>query len=225
MLRLPELGPVGANGPASPRDFLAPVAAFEDREEDVEVVAKFQGGLWCPTFDHSPLDVVAWHGNYVPYKYSLDRFAALNTVTFDHPDPSIFTVQTAPSEFPGTANLDFALIAPRWAVADHTFRPPWFHLNFMSEFMGLVEGGYDGKAEGFAPGGASLHNCMSGHGPDATTYERASTVSLEPTRIDGLAFMFETRLVMRPTHFAMESPDLQHEYYECWQALKRHFIR
>ena len=226
-LRLPDLGPIGANGLANARDFLTPVAAYEDIDNTrVQVVAKFLGRLWASDFDHSPLDVVAWHGNYAPYKYDLRLFNCINTVSFDHPDPSIFTVLTSPSELPGTANVDFALFPPRWMVAEHTFRPPWFHRNFMNEFMGLIEGAYDAKAEGFVPGGASLHNCMSGHGPDAETFERASTAELKPIKLDGtLAFMWETRFACRPTKFAMEAASLQHEYYECWQNLKKKFER
>jgi homogentisate 1,2-dioxygenase len=220
--RLPELGPIGANCLANARDFQTPVAAYEDIERPVRVVCKFQGNLWESEYDHSPLDVVAWHGNYAPYKYDLARFCVLNTVSFDHPDPSIYTVLSSPSELPGTANCDFAIFPPRWLVAEHTFRPPWFHRNFMSEFMGLIRGQYEAKAEGFVPGGASLHNCMSGHGPDAASYEQASNSLLVPQYLaDTLAFMFETRFVCRPTRFALETAELQHEYYTCWQNLKR----
>ena len=179
LFRLPDLGPIGANGLANPRDFLAPVAAFEDREGDYRIVTKFQGRLWEAAIDHSPLNVVAWHGNYVPYKYDLANFNCINTVSFDHPDPSIYTVLTSPSEIPGTANVDFVIFPPRWMVSEHTFRPPWFHRNFMNEFMGLIRGEYDAKAEGFVPGGASLHNCMAGHGPDAETFEKASKAESE----------------------------------------------
>jgi len=224
-LRLPELGPIGANGLASSRDFLTPVAAYDDRDgARFEVVAKFQSNLWSSEFDHSPIDVVAWHGNYAPCKYDLALFQCINSVSFDHPDPSIYTVLTSPSELPGTANVDFAIFPPRWLVAEHTFRPPWFHRNFMNEFMGLVTGEYDAKAEGFVPGGASLHNCMSGHGPDAETFDRASKSDLKPVKLDGtLAFMFETRFVARPTRFAIDSAARQHEYYTCWQDLKKNF--
>jgi homogentisate 1,2-dioxygenase len=222
--RLPELGPIGANGLANPRDFLTPVAAYEDRDGDFRIVAKFLGRLWEAQIDHSPLDVVAWHGNCVPYKYDLARFNCINTVSFDHPDPSIFTVLTAPTAVPGTANVDFAIFPPRWLVAEHTFRPPWFHRNLNNEFMGLIYGQYDAKAEGFLPGGASLHNCMSGHGPDAESYERAAHAELKPHKLENtLAFMFETQLVVRPTRFALETRILQHEYYECWQGLRKHF--
>ena len=222
--RLPELGPIGANGLANSRDFLTPAAAYEDREGTFEVIAKFLGRLWLAKIDHSPLDVVAWHGNYAPYKYDMACFNCINTVSFDHPDPSIFTVLTAPSGLVGVANVDFVIFPPRWMVAEHTFRPPWFHRNMMNEFMGLIHGQYDAKAEGFVPGGASLHNCMSGHGPDAETFERASNADLKPTYIDGtLAFMFETRLPVQLTRFALESKILQHEYYECWQSLKKYF--
>lgn len=222
--RLPELGPIGANSLANPRDFLAPVATFEDRDGDFHLVNKFMGRLWQAAIDHSPLDVVAWHGNYAPCKYDLARFNCINTVSFDHPDPSIYTVLTAPTTVPGTANCDFAIFPPRWLVAEHSFRPPWFHRNLMNEFMGLVFGAYDAKAEGFVPGGASLHNCMAGHGPDAETFERASAATLQPVYLaDTLAFMFETQFVVRPTAFAMNTRILQHEYFECWQGLKRRF--
>ena len=222
--RLPELGPLGANGLANARDFLAPAAAFEDLDARVEVVTKFEGNLWAAEFDHSPLDVVAWHGTYAPCKYDLARFNAMGTVSFDHPDPSIYTVLTSPSETAGTANIDFVIFPPRWLVAEDTFRPPWFHRNVMSEFMGLVHGVYDAKAEGFLPGGASLHNCMSGHGPDAATFEKASEAALTPHKIDNtLAFMFETRLVCRPTRFALETPALQRDYDACWQGFRKLF--
>jgi homogentisate 1,2-dioxygenase len=224
LLRLPELGPIGANGLAHSRHFLTPVAAFEDRDGDFELVAKFQGNLWRARIDHSPLDVVAWHGNYAPYKYDLRLFNAVNSVSFDHPDPSIFTVLSSPSEIAGTANLDFAIFPPRWLVAEHTFRPPYFHRNFMNEYMGLIYGEYDAKAEGFSPGGGSLHNCMSGHGPDADTFERASSAELAPQKLDKtLAFMFESRFVLRPTTFAMSAPELQRDYWKCWQGLRKHF--
>ncbi|MDE3162944.1 MAG: homogentisate 1,2-dioxygenase [Acidobacteriota bacterium] len=224
--RLPDLGPIGANGLANPRDFLYPVAAYEDREDDFRITAKFMGKLWSAPIDHSPLDIVGWHGNYAPYKYDLARFNCINTVSFDHPDPSIFTVLTAPSTVHGTANCDFAIFPPRWMVAEHTFRPPWFHRNLMNEFMGLVFGAYDAKAEGFVPGGASLHNCMAGHGPDAETFERATNAELKPHYLDNtLAFMFETQLVVHPTAFAMQTRILQHEYFECWQGLKKRFVQ
>ncbi|MCI0339019.1 MAG: homogentisate 1,2-dioxygenase [Acidobacteria bacterium] len=222
--KLPDLGLIGANGLANSRDFQIPVAAYEDRDGDFRVVAKFQGNLWEAVIDHSPLDVVAWHGNYAPYKYDLANYNAVNTVSFDHPDPSIFTVLTSPSDTPGTANVDFVIFPPRWMVAEHTFRPPYFHRNVMSEFMGLIFGHYDAKAEGFVPGGASLHNCMSGHGPDVEAYEKASNADLKPQRYENtLAFMFETRFVMRPTKFAMETASLQKDYLDCWQGLKKHF--
>jgi homogentisate 1,2-dioxygenase len=224
LFRPPDLGPIGANGLANARDFLTPVASYEDRDGDFRVVSKFLGNFWEAEYDHSPLNVVAWHGNYAPYKYDLARFNCINSVTFDHPDPSIYTVLTSPSEIPGTANCDFAIFPPRWLVAEHTFRPPWFHRNFMNEFMGLVRGEYDAKAEGFLPGGASLHNCMSGHGPDAESFEKASNASLKPQFLgDTLAFMFETRFVCRPTKYALDTAELQHEYFECWQGLKKHF--
>ena len=224
MFRLPELGPIGANGLANARDFQTPVAAYEDRDGDCKIIAKFQGNLWEAVIDHSPLDVVAWHGNYAPYKYDLARFNTMNTVSFDHPDPSIFTVLTSPSEIAGTANADFVIFPPRWMVAEKTFRPPWFHRNIMSEYMGLIHGAYDAKSEGFLPGGASLHNCMSAHGPDAEIFARASDAELAPHYIrDTMAFMFETRFVIRPTKFALETEALQRDYHECWQGLKKNF--
>ena len=224
LLRIPDLGLIGANGLANPRDFLTPVAAYEDRDGEYEIIAKFLANMWSAKIDHSPLDVVAWHGNYAPYKYDLRLFNTVNTVSFDHPDPSIFTVLTSPSETVGLANIDFVIFPPRWMVAEHTFRPPYFHRNFMNEYMGLISGAYDAKEEGFVPGGGSLHNCMSAHGPDAATYERASKAKLEPQRLDDtLAFMFESRYVLRPTALALESPQLQRDYFECWQDLKKNF--
>jgi homogentisate 1,2-dioxygenase len=222
---LPHLGPIGANGLANPRDFLAPNAAYEDSEGDFELIAKFQGHLWRAEIDHSPLDVVAWHGNCAPYKYDLRRFNVIGSISFDHPDPSIFTVLTAPSDTPGTANMDFAIFPPRWLVAQHTFRPPWFHRNVASEFMGLIHGAYDAKAEGFAPGGCSLHNCMSGHGPDAATFEKASNAELSKPDViaDTMAFMFETRAVLRPTRQALDAAHRQRDYQACWTGLKKHF--
>jgi homogentisate 1,2-dioxygenase len=220
--RLPELGPIGSNGLANPRDFETPAAWFEDRDEPVEMIQKFQGELWTTTLDHSPLDVVAWHGNLAPCRYDLRRFNTINTVSFDHPDPSIFTVLTSPSDTPGTANCDFVIFPPRWMVAENTFRPPWFHRNLMSEFMGLVEGAYDAKAGGFAPGGASLHNQMNGHGPDKASYEQAIAAPLAPHRIvDTMAFMFETRGVIRPTRFAAETPLAQLDYDDCWANFQK----
>jgi homogentisate 1,2-dioxygenase len=189
-----------------------------------ELGAKFGGTLWSAPIDHSPLDVVAWHGNLAPCKYDLARFNAMNTVSFDHADPSIFTVLTSPSDTPGTANVDFVIFPPRWTVAEHTFRPPWFHRNVMSEFMGLVRGAYDAKAEGFVPGGASLHNCMSGHGPDAATFEKATKAALAPQKLeDTLAFMFESRYLIRPTRYALESPQRQQDYLDCWRGLAKRF--
>jgi homogentisate 1,2-dioxygenase len=224
MFRLPELGPLGSNGLANPRDFLAPVAAYETKETPCLLVAKFQGNLWAAEMAHSPLSVVAWHGNFVPYKYDLSRFMVIGTISFDHPDPSIFSVLTAPSDIPGTANIDFVIFPPRWLVGEDTFRPPWFHRNVMCEFMGLLKGAYDAKAEGFLPGGASLHNIMTAHGPDAETFERASTAELKPHKLeDTMAFMFESRFAMRLTRYAMESSELQHDYFEGWQGLKRRF--
>lgn len=224
-LRLPELGPIGANGLANARDFETPVAAFEDVAGGFELLAKFQGRLWRAPIDHSPLDVVAWHGNCVPYRYDLRRFNAIGSISFDHPDPSIFTVLTSPGAVPGTANVDFAIFPPRWLVAQHTFRPPWFHRNVASEFMGLVHGAYDAKAEGFAPGGASLHNAMAGHGPDAATFARASNADLSRPDVvaDTLAFMFETRAVLRPSAQAWQAPHRQRDYARCWDGLGRRF--
>jgi homogentisate 1,2-dioxygenase len=222
LFRLPELGPIGSNGLANPRDFETPHAWFEDVEEPCEVIQKFQGRLWTTTLDHSPLDVVAWHGNLAPCKYDLSRFNTMNTVSFDHPDPSIFTVLTSPSDRPGTANCDFVIFPPRWMVAEHSFRPPWFHRNVMSEFMGLIHGAYDAKEGGFAPGGASLHNCMSGHGPDRASYEKAIKTELAPGKTgDGIAFMFESRWVIRPTRFAVEAPLLQPDYDQCWAGFEK----
>ncbi|TDQ79050.1 homogentisate 1,2-dioxygenase [Paraburkholderia silvatlantica] len=225
LLRLPDLGVIGSNGLANPRDFLTPVAAYEDREGEFELVTKLGGQLWRADIGHSPLDVVAWHGNYAPCKYDLRRFNTIGSISYDHPDPSIFLVLHAPTDTPGVDSIDFVIFPPRWLAAENTFRPPWYHRNVASEFMGLVHGVYDAKAEGFVPGGASLHNCMSGHGPDAETFEKASNAdTTRPHKVgDTMAFMFETRTLIRPTRYALEASQLQAHYYECWQGLAKHF--
>ncbi len=221
---LPERGPIGANCLANPRDFLTPVAAYEDREEPCQLMVKWGGTLWKTEIAYSPLDVVAWHGNYAPYKYDLRRFSPVGPLLFDHADPSIFTVLTSPSETPGTANVDFVCFPDRWLVAENTFRPPWYHMNVMSEFMGLIYGRYDAKPEGFLPGGFSLHNTMLPHGPDVDAFESASHADLKPHKlVDTMAFMFETRFLQRVTRYAAESPSLQRDYADYGQKLQRRF--
>jgi homogentisate 1,2-dioxygenase len=225
LLRLPDLGPIGSNGLAHPRDFLTPVARYEDVEGDFELVAKLNGRLWTARIGHSPLDVVAWHGNYAPYKYDLRRFNAIGSISYDHPDPSIFLVLHAPTDTPGVDSLDFVIFPPRWLAGENTFRPPWFHRNVASEFMGLIHGAYDAKGEGFVPGGASLHNCMSGHGPDADTVAKAEAADTsKPQKLSGtMAFMFETRTLIKPTRYALETPQRQRNYFECWQGIAKKF--
>ncbi len=223
--RLPELGPIGSNGLANARDFQAPVAAFEQGEGGYEIVRKFAGHLWRGQMAHSPFNVVAWHGNLTPLRYDTAHFMTIGSISFDHPDPSIFTVLTSPSDTPGTANCDFVIFPPRWMVAEDTFRPPWYHRNFMSEFMGLVYGQYDAKPEGFQPGGASLHNCMVPHGPDAQAFDKASTAPLQPHKLDNtLAFMFESRYRFRPTAWALGSPALDANYAACWAPIRDRFL-
>ncbi|HTT41473.1 MAG TPA: homogentisate 1,2-dioxygenase [Steroidobacteraceae bacterium] len=224
-LKLPDLGPIGANALANPRDFQTPLAWYEEREGKFELVAKFAGALWSAPIGHSPLDVVAWHGNYAPYKYDLRRFNTIGSVSYDHPDPSIFLVLHSVSDTPGVDNLDFVIFPPRWLVMEDTFRPPWFHRNVASEFMGLLTGVYDAKAHGFEPGGASLHNCMSGHGPDAASFAKASRAdTTRPQRLrDTMAFMFETRSLLRPTRYALKSAQLQKNYDAVWGDLRKHF--
>ncbi|MCR6495297.1 homogentisate 1,2-dioxygenase [Thermomonas sp. S9] len=225
LLRLPDLGPIGSNGLANPRDFLAPQAAFEDVEGEFELIAKLQGHLWRAPIDHSPLDVVGWHGNYAPYRYDLRRFNTIGSISYDHPDPSIFLVLHSPSDTPGTSNMDFVIFPPRILAMRDTFRPPWFHRNVASEFMGLIHGAYDAKADGFVPGGCSLHNCMTGHGPDAATFEKASAADTRtPDYIeDTMAFMFETRAVIRPCAQALEAAHRQQDYPDCWRGLGKRF--
>ena len=221
---LPYRGPIGANCLANPRDFLTPVAAYEDKEEPSTLFVKWGGELHATEIGQSPLDVVAWHGNYAPYKYDLRRFSPVGALLFDHPDPSIFTVMTAPSETPGTANVDFVIFPERWQVAENTFRPPWYHRNLMSEFMGLIYGVYDAKPQGFVPGGISLHNCMLPHGPDETAFEHASNSELKPVKLsDTMAFMFETRFPQRLTRYASTLKERQDDYIDCWKGLRRHF--
>ncbi|MGI9491062.1 MAG: homogentisate 1,2-dioxygenase [Geminicoccaceae bacterium] len=221
----PERGPIGANCLANPRDFLTPVAAYETKDgAGCTLTVKWCGSFHRCHIGHSPLDVVAWHGNYAPYKYNLRHFSPVGPVLFDHADPSIFTVLTAPSSTPGTANIDFVIFPPRWMVAENTFRPPWYHMNIMSEFMGLVEGIYDAKPEGFEPGGMSLHNCMLPHGPDADAFYKGSFEAMEPRKLDNtIAFMFETRFPQQVTRYAAELPTLQKDYPDVWRELKSHF--
>ena len=225
LFRLPDLGPIGSNGLANPRDFLTPRAWYEDCDGQFELIAKFKGNLWQAEIGHSPLDVVAWHGNYAPYKYDLRRFNTIGSISYDHPDPSIFLVLQSQSDSPGVDSIDFVIFPPRILAMQNTFRPPWFHRNFASEFMGLIHGAYDAKAEGFVPGGASLHNCMTGHGPDADTFAKASHADTsQPDYIkDTMAFMFETPAIISPTRFALETSQLQADYFQCWQGLKKHF--
>jgi homogentisate 1,2-dioxygenase len=219
---LPDRGPIGANCLANPRDFKTPVAAFEDKESDCTLTVKWCGTFHTTTLNHSPLDVVAWHGNYAPYKYDLSTFSPVGAILFDHPDPSIFTVLTAPSGEVGTANVDFVIFPPRWLVAEHTFRPPWYHRNIMSEFMGLICGKYDAKESGFVPGGISLHNMMLPHGPDVSGYQKATTGELKPMKLDHtMAFMFETRFPQMVSEFAATTSALQPDYQDCWRDLKR----
>ena len=224
-LALPERGPIGSDGLANSRDFEAPVAAYEDREGSYQLITKLAGNLFACDIGHSPLDVVAWHGNLTPYKYNLRRFNAIGSISYDHPDPSIFTVLTSQSDTPGTANVDFVIFPPRWLVMEGTFRPPWYHRNVMSEYMGLIYGAYDAKTGGgFVPGGSSLHNCMSAHGPDADAFEHASNASLAPQKLeDTMAFMFESRYLIQPTIYAMQSEALQDDYRHCWDGLKKNF--
>ncbi|WP_447740264.1 homogentisate 1,2-dioxygenase [Variovorax boronicumulans] len=222
--RLPELGPIGSNGLANARDFQAPVAAFEADGGAYELVKKFGGRFWTAPTKQSPFNVVAWHGNLAPVKYDTANFMVIGSISFDHPDPSIFTVLTSPSDTPGTANCDFVIFPPRWMVMENTFRPPWFHRNLMSEFMGLVLGEYDAKPGGFKPGGASLHNCMVPHGPDEEAFDKATHADLKPHKLDNtLAFMFESRYRFIPTNFALQSPALDTDYTDCWAGLKDQF--
>ena len=221
---LPDRGPIGANCLANPRDFKTPVAAYEDKETPCRVVVKWCGRFYDTSIGHSPLDVVAWHGNYAPYKYDLRTYSPVGAILFDHPDPSIFTVLTAPSGEEGTANIDFVIFPPRWMVAEHTFRPPWYHRNIMSEFMGLIHGQYDAKEKGFVPGGMSLHNMMLPHGPDATGYDKATNAELKPVKLEEtMAFMFETRFPQQVTKYAAELETLQDDYIACWDGLERKF--
>ena len=222
--QLPARGPIGANCMANRRDFKTPVAAYEDREVPSTVTVKWCGQFHETHIGHSPLDVVAWHGNYCPMKYDLRTYCPVGAVLFDHPDPSIFTVLTAPSGVEGTANIDFVLFRERWGVAENTFRPPWYHKNIMSELMGNIYGIYDAKPKGFVPGGMSLHNCMLPHGPDKTAFEAASNAVLNPEKLDNtMSFMFETRFPQHLTAFAATEAPLQDDYIDCWKSLTKKF--
>ena len=223
--QLPDLGPIGANGLANARDFETPVASFVDEAGEFELIARYQGSNWRAKLAHSPLDTVAWHGNYAPYRYDLRKFNTVNSVSYDHSDPSIFTVLTAPTSIPGTANLDFVIFPPRWIVAEKTFRPPYFHRNIMNEFMGLIEGQYDAKEQGFKPGGASIHNAFTGHGPDFEAFEKASLAELKPIKIENtMAFMWESQYPFTPSEQVLKHPGLlEQKYSDCWQTLPKSF--
>ncbi|XP_049876118.1 homogentisate 1,2-dioxygenase [Pectinophora gossypiella] len=225
--KLPDLGPIGANGLANPRDFLTPVARYHDVEiPGFKIINKYQGALFVAEQNHSPFDVVAWHGNYVPYKYDLSKFMVINSVSFDHCDPSIFTVLTCPSTKPGVAIADFVIFPPRWSVQENTFRPPYYHRNCMSEFMGLILGSYEAKEGGFLPGGASLHSMMTPHGPDDQCFKTASNAELVPQKIavGTQAFMFESSLSLAITKWGAKTcQKLDAKYYECWQNLPKLF--
>lgn len=221
---LPNRGPIGANCLANPRDFKTPVAAFEDRDAPSRVTMKWCGQFHETPIGHSPLDVVAWHGNYAPFKYDLRTYSPVGAILFDHPDPSIFTVLTAPSGLEGTANIDFVLFRERWLVAENSFRPPWYHKNVMSELMGNIYGIYDAKPKGFVPGGMSLHNCMLPHGPDRNAFEMASNANLKPEKLDEtMSFMFETRFPQHLTEWAAKNAPLQDDYIDCWDSLDKKF--
>lgn len=222
---IPDLGPIGSNGLANPRDFEYPVAWYEDRDCKFNLTQKFCGHLQSAEYDHSIFDVVAWHGNYAPYKYNLEHFNTMNSVSFDHPDPSIYTVLTCQSNSPGTAVADFVVFPPRWCAMEHSFRPPWFHRNCMTEFMGLIKGSYDAKegknGGGFFPGGASLHSCMAPHGPDVAAWQKATAEDTsKPSRIPdtNMAFMFESCYLTKLTDFGMEGHE--EDYVKCWQGFK-----
>ncbi|NRA43577.1 MAG: homogentisate 1,2-dioxygenase [Oligoflexales bacterium] len=222
--QLPELGPIGANGLANPRDFEYPSAEYHDTNGDFQVICRYQGHMWLSYQEHHPLDVVAWHGNYAPYRYDLRLFNTIGSISFDHPDPSIFTVLTSQTDSPGVANIDFVIFPERWMVAEDTFRPPYYHRNIMSEYMGLIYGAYDAKPGGFVPGGGSLHNCMAPHGPDQEAFAHATEANLKPEHYkDTLAFMFESKLVWQPTKFALDTHLLQKNYQECWSGLPHNF--
>lgn len=222
--QLPELGPIGANGLANPRDFLAPQASYFDKSGEFIVVTKFNHNFWSYEMSHHPMDVVAWHGNLCPYKYDLKKFNTMGSISYDHPDPSIFTVLTSPSYEPGKANIDFVIFPPRWLVAEDTFRPPYYHKNFMNEYMGLIYGVYDAKEEGFLPGGSSLHNRMAAHGPDAQVFDKATQHNGEPYKVDNtMAFMFESCEIFHPTQYLMSSGLEDKKYWQCWQGIKKQF--
>jgi len=212
---LPDPGITGPNTSALARDFVYPSAQPED-DAPTAIIVKTGGRFLATSIDRTPLDVVAWRGNYAPYRYDLRQFSPLGAVLFDHPDPSLGTVLTSPSDLVGTANVDLVVFRERWVVAEDTFRPPWFHSNTMSEFMGLIDGSYDAKP-GQAPGSMTLHNQHLPHGPATTAFEAASAAELMPQRLEPtLAFMLESRYVWQPTQWAATTDRLDVDYDACW---------
>ena len=227
-LHLPELGPLGANGLANPQDFKIPVADFSNEKGEYRIFAKFLGKFFVAESENSPLDIVAWRGNYYPFKYDFRNYNTMNSVSFDHPDPSIFTVLSAMSSTPGVAILDLVVFKQRFMVAENTFRPPYYHRNIMTEFMGNIYGEYDAKPSGgFEPGCSSLHSPMTPHGPESSVFEKASTAELEPVKYkDTMSFMFESCFVLRIANSAIGStgvPVEDEKYHDCWKGFQNHF--
>lgn len=219
--RLPELGPIGSCSLANQRDFQIPTAIYDgkleadiavpNRGSDWTIISRMASKLWSCTQDHTPFDVAGWHGTFYPYKYDLGRFSILGSILFDHPDPSIFTVLTAPSNRePGTSVVDFAIIPPRWNMMEDTYWPPYYHRNTMSEFSGPIV--YDQahewhKEHSFKPYGAQLNGTMTAHGPSKEVHQAARESDLKPKKVgmEGLTiFLLETECPMRVQNWAVE---------------------
>jgi homogentisate 1,2-dioxygenase len=226
-MKLPELGPIGANGLANPQDFCIPKASYYNEKGEFNIYAKFLGEFFMCTSKMNPLDVVSWRGNYYPYKYNLRNYNTINSVSFDHPDPCIFTVMSSMSTRPGVAVLDFVVFQKRFMVAENTFRPPYFHRNTMAEFMGNIYGDYDAKSGGFEPGCSSLHSPMTPHGPETKATEKAMHEDLKPVKYkDTMSFMFESCYLLRIANDAYvteSSVQVDHEYNNCWNDMKIYF--
>ncbi|KAK0434287.1 homogentisate 1,2-dioxygenase [Armillaria borealis] len=197
---LPDLGPIGGHGMANPRDFEVPLASFEIDETSWE--GKIGGQLFSAAQDHIPFDVVAWQGNYVPYKYAMEKFIFVGSVSKDHLDPSVFTVLTAKSKATGIPLVEILTVSERWNVASDTFRPPYYHRNNATEILCFISGERGGR---YVPGGIVLQTVFCPHGPPPEVHKAAIVAELKPERISkgSMAIAIETPMILSMTDYAM----------------------
>lgn len=213
--RLPERGPVGANGLADARHFHAPAAWHEDRlAPGFTLVAKLGGALHAAPLDHTPFDVAGWFGNHVPYVYDLADFSPVGNTLLDHGDPSIYCVLSAP-------NLDLIVFPPRWDATAHTFRPPYFHRNTIAEINGILRD--DEHHAPFVPGCVFITPPLTPHGVGGRTVERERARDDDaPYRVhDSLWFQLESPLA--PVLAAWAHP--VEDWSATWPSARSYFER